>query len=68
MLLDADLMQHSGGFPIVLTEASKDLLYRAVMQDAKFLCSLQVRVGTVTHNGLVPPTGVHTRLSVLKPP
>jgi hypothetical protein len=45
VLLDADLMQHSGGFPITLTELSKALLNRAVKQDAKFLCSLQVLLG-----------------------
>lgn len=42
VLLDADLMQHSGGFPIILTEGSKALLNRAVEQDTRFLCSLQI--------------------------
>jgi hypothetical protein len=48
-MLDDDLLNLSGGYPTVLTQKSKELLNRAVNEDAKFLCSLQVLCEPLWH-------------------
>jgi hypothetical protein len=49
VMLDDDLLNLSGGYPTVLTQKSKELLNRAVNEDAKFLCSLQVLCEPLWH-------------------